>query len=365
MSLLQSRYYGRSNDQSVILIAVGGPTFNQHGRGRPTFRGGRGIATTTCTFATPYHSETAESPAKPEALNATVTKFNLPVDKPTNSDQNPLDLFKCGYGGEHRMSKPKKPKPSVFIVLIGGPGKFAPCDREHDETWTNYIVPIQVATKADQLDLAPGETLQWWVYAPAYRERWEDDTAVVSDPKVDKGRYLVESRQKAINKVTSSGATDYLDRISKMAAAMHASFKALETPGDFWSALNALPESSVSRLWSIGHASSKGLMLKLIHDDSCGPAANTSDMILVADIAKNSGTVSKKMKAKGKPSKFYGCYTESFAEQWNTVFGQAAEGAINKIDFSVVDRPSDIDEVLPRLEQSNSDTGWTRLPATK
>ncbi len=261
------------------------------------------------------------------------------------------------------MSKPKKPKPSVFIVLIGGPGTFAPCDREHDETWTNYIVPIQIATKSDQLDLAPGEALQWWVYAPAYRERWDDDTTVVKDPKLDKGRNLIESRQKAIDKVTSSGAANYLDRIRKMAATVGASFKALETPDDFWNNLNALPEGSLSRLWYIGHASGKGLMLKLIHDSDCGPAANTSDMILVEDIAKHAGTVSKKMKNKGKPSKFYGCYTENFAEQWNTVFGQAAEGAIKKIDFSVVDRPSDIDQVLPRLEQSNPDTGWTRLPA--
>jgi len=261
------------------------------------------------------------------------------------------------------MTKPPKLKPSTFIVLIGGPGKFAPCDREHDETWTNYIVPIQVATKADQLDLSPGETLQWWVYAPAYRERWEDDTTVVKDPKLDKGRNLIDSRQKAINKVKSSGATDYLDRIRNMAATMKASFKALESPDDFWKELNALPENSVSRLWYIGHASSDGLMLKLIHDGSCRPAANTSDMILVEDIAKNAGTVSKKMKTKGKPSKFYGCFTEKFAEQWNTVFGTAAEGAIAKIDFGVTDRPSKIPQLLPRLEQSKPDTGWTRLPA--
>jgi hypothetical protein len=261
------------------------------------------------------------------------------------------------------MTKPKKPKPSVFIVLIGGPGKFAPCDREHDETWTNYIVPIQVATQSDQLDLAPGEALQWWVYAPAYRERWEDDTTVVKDPKLDKGRNLIDSRQKGIDKVTSSGASDYLDRIKKMAASVHASFKALETPDDFWTELNALPESSISRLWYIGHASGDGLMLKLIHNSACAPAANTSDMILVEDIAKHAGTVSKKMKTKGKPSKFYGCFTEKFAEQWNTVFGTAAEGAIKKIDFGVTDRPSDIKQLLPRLEQSNPDTGWTRLPA--
>lgn len=263
------------------------------------------------------------------------------------------------------MTNLRKPKSSVFIVLIGGPGKFVPCDREHDETWTNYIVPIQVATKADQLDMAPGETLLWWVYGPAYRERWDDDSAVVKDPKLDKGHNLIESRQKAIDKIESSGATDYLDRIKKMAGTVHASFKTLETPDDFWKELNALPDGAVNRLWYIGHASPSGLMLKLTHDESCAPAANKADMILVEDIAKNSGMVSRKMKAKGKPSKFYGCFTEKFAEQWNTVFGTAAEGAINKIDFGVTDRPSDIPQVLPRLEHSKPDTGWTPFPARK
>jgi hypothetical protein len=152
-----------------------------------------------------------------------------------------------------------------------------------------------------------------------------------------------------------------LDRIKQMATNLRVSFKALEKPDDFWSELNALPDNSVSRLWYIGHASDNGLMLKLVHTESCAPAAEPKDKIYVADIAKHAGTVSKKMKTKGKPSEFFGCYTQSFAEQWTKVFGTAAEGATKKIDFSVTDRDSKIPEVMPRLQQSNPDTGWKQF----
>lgn len=261
-----------------------------------------------------------------------------------------------------------KPAPTRFIVLIGGPGIFQACDREHDQTWRNYIVPVQLAFQSNQVELAEGEQAEWWVYAPAYRERWADDNAAVKDAKLDKGRNLIESRQKAIDSVLSKHSKDYLDRIETMASSVKASFVALEKPDDFWNGLKALPDKSVSRIWYIGHARNDALMLKLIHFDRdgtrCIAGGDPTDEIPVSDIAKWSGTIAKKLTSNGKDSRFYGCHTKAFAEQWNSVFGMATDGAVNKIDFGVTDRASD-KPILPRLETSNPDTNWTTFPAKK
>ena len=267
-------------------------------------------------------------------------------------------------GKEKDKKKKKKVAPTNFVILIGGPGTFEPCDREHDQTWSNYIVPIQVATQEAQLGLSTGEQAHWWVYAPAYRERWTDDVADVKDKKLDSHKNLLESRQKAIDRVTGSGARDYLDRIEKFAGTVKAKFKAIESPSDFWTELGKLPPGSVSRVWYIGHAKPRALMLKLIHADvdgrACTPAASPSDIITVEDVIAHSVVLTAALAKQGKTSKFYGCNTEGFAQEWNKVFGAAAEGATSKIDFSLIDKPSTIDEVLPRLQDK---AGWKSYPA--
>ena len=39
------------------------------------------------------------------------------------------------------------PPTKRFIILIGGPTVFMRCDKEHDQTWSNYIVPMQIAAQ--------------------------------------------------------------------------------------------------------------------------------------------------------------------------------------------------------------------------
>jgi hypothetical protein len=247
-----------------------------------------------------------------------------------------------------------------FIVLIGGPGTFEPCDPKHDQTWSNYIVPIQVATSHKQVRFSPGEVLHWWVYAPAYRERWVDDVADTKNPRLNRTSNNLDSREKAIQKVKSSGAKNYLDRIKKFAGTVKARYKEIESPDDFWKQLDALPAGSVSRLWYIGHASAGGLILKLTHGNACEPFGSPTDAIYVEDIGKNSNIISKALAKHAKPSKFYGCFTKAFAEQWNSLFSVGAEGAVRKIDFGLIDAPSTIKQVLPRLEQG---AGWQQFPA--
>jgi hypothetical protein len=239
-----------------------------------------------------------------------------------------------------------------FIILIGGPGKIASCDPAHDQTWKNYIAPIQVAVRKEKI-VAPGERLHWWVYAPAYRERWDDDS---------KAR-ATQTQRKEVAAIRALHANDYLDRIQRAASGAGASFKALEKPNDFWVELGKLPDGSVSRVWYIGHASMDGLMLKLIHFGACSPGADRDhDMIPLNAIRKNEPLVGRKLYRHGQPSKFLGCTTRAFAEQWRNVFKLTAEGATAKIDFSVTNRPSKV-EIIERLEKSEPTTGWTAFPA--
>ena len=61
-------------------------------------------------------------------------------------------------------------------------------------------------------------------------------------------------------------------------------------------------------------------------------------------------------------SKLYGCYTEEFAKEWNKTFKLGAAGAKQKIDFGVIDRPSNIVNIMDRIEKTQTSvgqTGWT------
>jgi len=42
---------------------------------------------------------------------------------------------------------------------------------------------------------------------------------------------------------------------------------------------------------------------------------------------------------------------------WNQIFGVPTEGAVNKVDFSVVNQGSAIQNVLKRIEQSPTSVG--------
>lgn len=64
-----------------------------------------------------------------------------------------------------------------FIILIGGPCVFKACDKEHDQTWSNYIVPLQLAAQKGFYE----RRIYWLVYEPPYRSRWLDDSVITEE----------------------------------------------------------------------------------------------------------------------------------------------------------------------------------------
>jgi hypothetical protein len=87
-------------------------------------------------------------------------------------------------------------------------------------------------------------------------------------------------------------------------------------------------------------------------------------MIDLSDISKNK-TLKKKFTTNPKlirVSKFYGCYTESFAKEWKNTFGVSAAGAKGKVDFGVINLPSNIVNIMERIEKTPTSIGqpdWT------
>ncbi|WP_187409161.1 hypothetical protein [Saccharophagus sp. K07] len=164
-------------------------------------------------------------------------------------------------------------------------------------------------------------------------------------------------RKAAADKVIQRGGHNYMHRIKSLAIENGITYKGLRTPGDFWRYLDSMPDASITRVWYSGHASGNELMLSLTHNEACGSAAFKRDTIPLEQILDNKSLARKFVKPSNFVSKFYGCYTIHFAELWHKVFGVPAAGATNKIDFGVVNRPSNIVDVMERIEKSPTSEG--------
>ncbi|MCP4341418.1 MAG: hypothetical protein GY799_21685 [Desulfobulbaceae bacterium] len=247
---------------------------------------------------------------------------------------------------------------SNFVILIGGPGLFKGCDKEHDQTWLNYIVPLQLAAQRNLYKLDTKELVHWVVYEPPYAARWRDDSTITqTEKRQDDGYNLHSIRKQAANKILTKGGQNYLGRIRQMAITLGIVYKGIKTPREFWLYLSSLPDDSVSRVWYSGHASGSELMLALAHNSACHAGALPKDTISMSAINKNKSLGKKFSKVSKKLSKFYGCYTSNFAESWHQVFSVPTAGAKMKIDFGVINRPSNIENVMKRIENTPTSRG--------
>jgi hypothetical protein len=251
-----------------------------------------------------------------------------------------------------------------FVILIGGPGLFMGCDKAHDQRWSNYIVPVQLAASNNWYKKQANEVVHWVLYEPPYRNRWLDDSVITSEEKLqDDGRSLHSIRKAAADKLIGMGASSYINRIQTMANSLGIRYKGINRPAEFWRYLESLEDNSISRVWYSGHASKEGLMLALSHDSAtCRAVASQNDMLFIRRLEKNSVPFKKIARSSTQVSKFYRCYTQGYAEAWNKLFGVSAAGAKSKIDFGVVDRPSSIANIMERIEKTPTSIGdpeWT------
>lgn len=221
-------------------------------------------------------------------------------------------------------------------------------------------MPLQLAAQKNLYKKQSDEVVHWVLYEPPYEKRWTDDSVITSKEKKESdGAHLHSIRKTAAERILKKGATSYVDRIKSIAAENGIIYKGIKSPKGFWSYLQSMKDNSITRVWYSGHASGDGLMLALTHNSSCQAAANLDDMINATELSKNSTLKNKfvNLSSNKQISKFYGCYTEGFAKEWHKVFGVSAAGAKKKVDFGVIDRPSNIVNVMERIEKTPTSMG--------
>jgi hypothetical protein len=279
-----------------------------------------------------------------------------------------------------------------FVILIGGPGLYFACDPLHDKTWSNYIVPMQLAAEK-KLYRLDSETVHWVIFAPAYRKRWNDDITISSSESKEYGvfgrdRYtrewewyksdtwLHDHRKQTAEKLKAKRgpkgmpATSYLVRISQICAQHNIVYHPIEKPKDFWAYLEGLENGSISRIWYCGHASSSSLLLDLDHGAPAAACeAISRNFLAVSSIRLNLPTIKPKIDTDtDKVSVFYGCNTAQFAREWNQQFEVATEGAGNKITFQAIYKGDPSKNVLERLKTKPTNSGspnWQKFPKPK
>jgi hypothetical protein len=190
-----------------------------------------------------------------------------------------------------------------------------------------------------------------------------DDSVVTKEEKKEiDGYHLHSIRKAAADKILAKGSFNYIDRVKNIARENKILYKGINKPSEFWDYLKSLNNNSITRVWYSGHASKDALMLSLTHTSACQASAYNKDMIYASDISTKSSLKNKFSNSTSQVSKFYGCYTNKFAKEWNKTFQVGAAGAKEKIDFGVVDRRSDIVNVMERIEKTPTSVGnpdWT------
>lgn len=254
-------------------------------------------------------------------------------------------------------------KEKHFVILLGGPGTYLGCDTEHDKSWKNYIVLIQLAAQQNLYKRQANEKIHLVVFEPAYKARWDDDY-VITDAEL-KGRAnkngLHKLRKKAADKIKIRPAENYLVRIKQIAKKHNMHYVGISNGNGFWNKLKSFPDKSISRVWYSGHAARFGLMISLgrAGANNC-IAAKGPHTVEITDIK---ASLAPKFDTSTKmPSKFYGCYTKGFAKKWHETYKVPTEGAINKITFDALYQGQASESILKRIERIPTNLGppqWT------
>ena len=231
----------------------------------------------------------------------------------------------------------------AFVVVFGGPGLFWRSDPEHhDKSWSSFLNPfLSRNKKGSVVDAAPDELVYWLVYRPAYEARWTDDASA---------GFLRRFLRDAVEKVRKEGFKNYVDKIEARAKERDVTVCWIKSESEFWSQLASIGGvTPISRVWYFGHAAHPdfdygGLWLSLDHDGRSSHALNVDyggavspekkAIILAADISGHLDLKPITVAVAGRPCRFFGCNTLTFAKTWTGAFGMECEAAEGKVVFA-------------------------------
>ncbi|RJE83881.1 hypothetical protein D3P07_24015 [Paenibacillus sp. 1011MAR3C5] len=210
----------------------------------------------------------------------------------------------------------------TFLMLSGGPGLKNPKDKEHDQSWANYVqYPLNIA-RSKLFPVERNEQVVWVIYKPAYEKRWSDD---------------LKKKASSTTELKDKGFTSYVDMLEKRAKTYGWILKWISKNSEFWSIIRTLGTKPVSRFWYFGHAQND-LWLTLEHN-SLNEAVMPSDggaVVWSSDISVGLKPYILGDQKSYKPNtatKIFGCRTASFANLWATTFKVYAEGAVGTLKY--------------------------------
>lgn len=213
----------------------------------------------------------------------------------------------------------------TFLMLSGGPGLKNPKDKDHDQSWANYVqYPLNIA-RQKLFPAEPNEQVVWVIYKPAYEARWSDD--------------LKKKASSATELLAKSKATSYVDLLEKRAKDYGWTLKWIKKESEFWGIIRGFSTKPVSRFWYFGHAQND-LWLKLEHNASNVPVrpSDRGAVIWSSDIKADlkpfiSGD--QKVYKANTATKIFGCNTDTFAKKWAETFKVYAEGAVGTLKYDL------------------------------
>jgi hypothetical protein len=231
--------------------------------------------------------------------------------------------------GDHHLRRPRR-------LRLGRPRTPRP------ELVEFRRLPLLLSKKQPWLER--DETVDWYIYKPAYDERWKDDA---------------KSNRESARKIAGKGSSSYADFLGARAAEKGWKLKWMDDAADFWIGLKSTSDP-ISRVFYWGHAR-EDLWLSLDHQNhvACSPREGDKAIIKSNSIKAN---IILKSKFQGgdrsRVHRFIGCNTMTFARAWARVFGVFAEGVTGKVNFETI-FTSSVGE--PSLSQGASRTVYSPL----
>lgn len=222
---------------------------------------------------------------------------------------------------------------SNLILVSGGPGKYEPADKAHDQSWKNYVWPPVLLAEGGKLKAAAGQDVWWFVYKPAYEARWADDLKAK------------DFRQKQVEEIKKEGHASYVAKVEAWAEANKWKLRWFTSADDFWKKM-ATFQDPIDRLMYWGHAQGD-LWLSLEHTGAIAHAPAMEAILRAADIADHAVLKERFQKGAKQQSQFWGCKTDPFAKAWHATMQTPTMGFEGDITFVPILKTKGEPEPLP------------------
>jgi hypothetical protein len=215
----------------------------------------------------------------------------------------------------------------AVVLLSGGPCVYEPTDTEHDQSWDNYVSAPLYAWDANRIGLSRPQHVFWFVFKPAYDQRWLDDLKAT------------DFRQRHVANAKKDNFNSYVDKIKSAAKKRGWHLIWVHSAADFWQALGAL-KVSVDEFYYWGHARGD-LWLGLDHQfdpiDQKMIAVMPDPRFVVSTTPNPAHVNLRSLFQSTEPQiEFFGCNTAPFAQSWANLLDVTTYGYDGKVDFSQV-----------------------------